>query len=90
MTVDGTMSISHTDPSYCSSSLPLDDDRVTGVRLPGPLLPVQLPMVAGLALRVRGRHVAAGSDLTGHGRGKHDFGDGDWVHLQFFSGCDGS
>lgn len=64
VTVDGTISVSHREPSYCSS-LPFDDDGATGERLPGPLLPMQLPMVPGLVPRVRGRGHRVGGVAAG-------------------------
>lgn len=65
ITLDGTISVSHREPSYCSPSLPFDDDGATGERLPGPLLPMQLPMVPGLVPRVRGRWHQVGGVAAG-------------------------
>lgn len=39
--VDETVSISHVEPSFCSSRLPFGDDRAAGVRPSAPLLPMQ-------------------------------------------------
>lgn len=39
--VDETVSISHVEPSFCSSHLPFGDDRAAGVRPSAPLLPMQ-------------------------------------------------